>query len=149
MRFEEITCLDALHSDNPCYLYPYSYAPWVTGGRPIIGTDGDTGAVVSSRTFGGASPTGQTFNGVNSENLYVSLRRVNTSPRYVISIYNQRGAQIGSTKVGTGSLANLATALNTDITLGTIVRMKVVNDTNQAYDPDNNFSPSRGFRWGR
>ena len=150
MILEEILCPwsnNSVHITNPCHIYPFSFAKWVGGGRSVIGTDGQIGPHVASNPFA-VSPTGQTFGGPDSSELSVSVRRVNTSPRYILSLYNSRGAQIGSTVVATGSLANLATNVHTDAVLGTMLRIRIINDTNQAYDPDNSFSASRRFRWG-
>ena len=150
MILEEILCPwsnDAVHTTNPCHVYPFAFAKWVGGGRSVIGADNKVGPHIVSNPYA-VSPTGQTFNGPDSSELSVSVRRVNASPRYVLSLFNSRGAQIGSTVVATGSLASLATAVHSDAVLGTMVRVRVVNDTNQTYDPDSSFSASRLFRWG-
>jgi len=144
--YEEITCTDALHATNPCPTYPWSIAPTVGSGRDIIGTDGSVGVHVGSNPW--ISYGGQNYYGPSSSNLSSSLRRNNATPRYTFALYNRRGTQIGSTLLGIGSLAAMRDKVASDITLGSLVRLRVINDINQAYDPDVNFSANRMMRWG-
>jgi hypothetical protein len=68
----------------------------------------------------------------------VTLNRLNSSPRWLIRLWDPAGTQLGQV-IAITSLASLASTLAADATLGPLVKMRVVQSVNETFSSTANF----------
>ena len=87
------------------------------------------------------------LSGAKGNRYRVTLNRLNSSPRWLIRLWDPAGTQLGQV-VAVTSLASFAATLAADATLGPLVEMKVVQNVNEAFSSSANFADAKPFHGG-
>jgi len=77
----------------------------------------------------------------------VTLNRLNSSPRWVIRLWDPDGTQLGQV-AAVASLASMVATLAADSTLGPLVKMRVRQDVNEAFSSTANFAEASVCKGG-
>tara|TARA_R110000824_G_scaffold91939_1_gene223333 strand:- start:111 stop:521 length:411 start_codon:yes stop_codon:yes gene_type:complete len=77
----------------------------------------------------------------------VTLNRVNSSPRWVIRLWDPAGTQLGQV-AAVSSLASMQATLAADATLGPLIDMRVIQSVNEVFSSTANFAEASVFTGG-
>jgi hypothetical protein len=77
----------------------------------------------------------------------VTLNRLNSTPRWLIRVWDSAGTQLGQV-ASVASLASMAATLAADSTLGPLVTLTVTQDVNEVFSSTANFPEATPFSGG-